>query len=308
MAPAKKKASARKPAAKKPQPLFPSLGKSSRTLSSAKRFKPTVTSLDKARELAERGLGQYTTLAVDDLKLGVYQRPLREEWAKTIANTYNPALFEPLHVALRESDNAYYVVDGQHRLRAAQLLGLHEVPVMLYLETSEAQEAMQFVGLQERRLGLSKNLQFRARVVADDGNARAINDMVEKHGLRISTYNSTNKKCGPIGAIGSVEALISIYERSPQLLDRTLGIAVKAWGTDVRGISSKVLHGIADVLSTFEKVDEVALHERLAALTPADLAVRASIVGHTVGISIKKAMTQVVLDIYNHNRRNRLGA
>ena len=121
-----------------------------------------------------------------------YQRLVNPLLVSKIARCYNEALFSPLLVAERHTPNGTfkYVVDGQHRLEAARVLGLPEVPCFIYQNMSPVEEAALFVNQQVASARLTPRDTYKANVFI--GNPENIDVMIDstlhKYGHRIGIH------------------------------------------------------------------------------------------------------------------------
>ena len=122
-----------------------------------------------------------------------YQRmiegPSSQKLIRDIAERWDWRLCAPLTISIREDceDPGYYVIDGQHRLRAAELRGdIPELPCIISkFETFEA-EAMAFVSINSARRQVSAIDKFHARVAAKEPLALKIKLVVEDAGLSVT--------------------------------------------------------------------------------------------------------------------------
>lgn len=166
-----------------------------------------------------------------------YQRNVDTLLVSKIARYYNEALFSPLLVAERHTPNGTfkYVVDGQHRLEAARLLGITEVPCFVYEGMDSTQEASLFVNQQVATARLTPRDTYKANVFI--GNPENIDVIIDKtlhkHGHRIGIHShdvggwyaivSLRETIKKVGVGGLEEILEALNE-----LGWTLGRAAKS--------------------------------------------------------------------------------
>lgn len=124
-----------------------------------------------------------------------------------IAMNWNWDLCQPLVVA-RRNDGALFVIDGQHRLEAAKLRGdIVQLPCVVVNYASAADEAANFVQLNQARRPLAKLDVFKAAVASEDPEAVAILGAIEAAGLSLAPHsNPTAWKPGQICNIGGIES------------------------------------------------------------------------------------------------------
>ncbi|OYX62720.1 MAG: hypothetical protein B7Y88_13790 [Sphingomonadales bacterium 32-64-17] len=145
-------------------------------------------------------------LQVDDS----YQRQLdgaSEALIRKIAQHWNWDLCQPLVVS-RRSGGTLYVIDGQHRLKAALLRGdISQLPCQVVEYATPADEAASFVQLNQLRKALSKMELFKAAVASGDKESCAILGAMERAGLSIAPhYTSGSWKPGMVANIGGLQA------------------------------------------------------------------------------------------------------
>jgi hypothetical protein len=258
----------------------------------------------KAVAEAQKVFGEYTTLSIDELQVGSYQRPIRPAWVKRIVESYDPTLFQPLTVALRESDNEYYVVDGQHRLEVARILGIKRVPCILFCETDLVKEAAQFVGLQEQRVGLTGPQRYHARLMANEPVVAAVDKILRKNGFAVLAPEkvSHGRSRDTFQAPG---ALIAMYlaDGKGELLDEILAILRAVWDGHPDALHNSLVRGLGSFLKRYgTRIRKNEFIDRLRAFAPRDLSTRSLAIVHTVRVAQAHAMAQVLLEIYNRNR------
>jgi hypothetical protein len=114
--------------------------------------------------------------------LDEYGRVVVEARAQAIAEDFVPAAFSRPMVVKR-ADGTYVMPDGNHRILAAHIKGLKQVPVVLYEGLTLAEEAALFVRVNQARSRVSKVSEFHAECVAHDANALALDALLLEHGL-----------------------------------------------------------------------------------------------------------------------------
>lgn len=140
-----------------------------------------------------------------------YQRSIDNQESQKliskIAAKWNWDLCLPLVVA-RRTDGGLYVIDGQHRLEAAKMRGdIVQLPCVVVNYDSAADEAANFVQLNQARRPLSKLEVFKAAIASEDPEAIAIVRAIERAGLAIAPHsNPTAWKPGDVSNIGGIEA------------------------------------------------------------------------------------------------------
>lgn len=182
---------------------------------------------------------KYRKLPVGELLIDhAYQRPLDEKRVAKIAGDFRPEMLGVLEVSHRNGH--YAVFDGQHRLRAIELVGFEQVGCLVHSGMTVAQEADLFNRLQRERKGIHAADAFRARRVAGEEHVEAIYRIVEAHGYKIATHPTAE-------IISSPKALERIYKRGN--LPETLALLRSLWSGDEKSTYWTLI----DALSTFEQ-------------------------------------------------------
>lgn len=197
-----------------------------------------------------------------------YQRPLTS-FVKRIADAWDPALVGTLVVSER-GDGTFAVVDGQTRMSAASERDVMELPCIVYMGMSVADEASLFARLQKERRGIASYFRFRASLVAGEDEAVQIDRIARECGYEVG---ATAVKEGNI--ISAVAGLEKVYRRDPTLLERVLLIIKEAWG-ESHTPSGDILRGLGHFLATTENVDDEKLAEKMKGVSPDELKRRAS--------------------------------
>lgn len=142
-----------------------------------------------------------------------YQRDLAGGGSQTlirrIAQHWNWDLCQPLVVARRtHADDGLFVIDGQHRLAAARLRGdIAQLPCIIISYSSVADEAANFVHLNQERRRLTELDLFKASVASGDTEATAIVGALTDAGLALAPHtNHDSWKPGVVSNIGGIRA------------------------------------------------------------------------------------------------------
>lgn len=139
-----------------------------------------------------------------------YQRPLgRNNWQaiRKIAQGFDWCAFSPVLVAPLEG-GLYAVIDGQHRVHAAALAGIQQVPAMI-VPVPSAQQAVAFVKV-NAGIRVTPHQTFRAELAAKAPEAVAIAKACADAGCEAPTYHPSSKTKKPreVYCIGFLRATI----------------------------------------------------------------------------------------------------
>ncbi len=150
-------------------------------------------------------------LAIANLRMDDrYQRPLgQHNWQaiRKIAQRFDWCAFSPVLVAPLEG-GLYAVIDGQHRVHAAALAGIQQVPAMI-VQVARAHQALAFVKVNSG-IRVSPHQTYRAELAAHHREALAIAAAAQAAGCTVPTSHpsSKNKKPREIYCIGFLRTCI----------------------------------------------------------------------------------------------------
>jgi hypothetical protein len=142
-----------------------------------------------------------------------YQRDMTKQSRKTvqrIAEHFNWACFEPPMIAPIGCDR-FAIINGQHRTTAAMLCGIDKIPCMI-VDADEARQAMAFVAINAVVTGVSPLQVHRAAVAGGDQEARKIENICKRSGVRI-LRNPISTDAMEIGDTTAVRTIYSAVKR-----------------------------------------------------------------------------------------------
>jgi hypothetical protein len=151
-------------------------------------------------------------LAVDKLVIDDdYQRPLLAgNWKaiEKIAANFQWSRFSPVLVA-PVMGGLFAVIDGQHRVHAAALCGIAEVPAMV-VQVGIEEQSRAFAWVNSQSIRVSVFHIFKAAFSAGDDWAVRADAAVSAAGCRLMRSNASSalKKPGEIYAIGLIRSLV----------------------------------------------------------------------------------------------------
>lgn len=222
-----------------------------------------------------------------------YQRPLTT-FVDKIEKNFDPALVGTVCLSER-SKREYAVIDGQTRAEGMRRIGITSVPAIVYENLTRQQEAALFSKFQTERRGMTSSSLFKARVIAGNETAAAINEIVEACGFRVD-QNIKSSADNINNAIAGTAALEFAYKgtrtkasttEDPELLRDTLEVIRGAWpklpenaksATMIKGIAWFLARNPSDNEPREQRSQEIDMDRlvtKLAKVTPSDLARRA---------------------------------
>lgn len=190
-----------------------------------------------------------------------YQRTLDtragQALIKRIAANFKWAAFQALLAAPVDPEEGgrggWWIIDGQHRVAAARLAGIAHVPAVVVRGDDVAALARAFVTANADRLAVNPFAKHRARRVADDPEALAIDAMCAKYGIRIaSTVRRADElKPGETLALAQFRALPKRYGAATA--GYAIEIIARAYRDQPGGLRAAFFQGAALWLHT--KID-----------------------------------------------------
>jgi hypothetical protein len=268
------------------------------------------TKVKRADELAQatNGTSSVQWIRADHIRIDPeLQRQLRPEWVRWLAENWDENALDILKLSRRK--DAYYCIDGQHRVFAARLRGeptrLFECHVLNNL--TKPQEAEHFITSNKNRKAVRLYDTFKVSL-AYDPDSQAILKIVESVGLKLSEGAGD-------GQLNAVKACVDVYhgkpfrskEPTPWALARSLRTLTGAWGMNRDAVSGQMILGAGAVhLRYGDAIDADLLARKLAKFNggPLQVVSRAKIRRELSSSTVWRAIADVMVDIYNKGLRN----
>jgi ParB-like nuclease domain len=167
-------------------------------------------------------------LPVNDLVVdSEYQRDANSKKSlaliRRLAEGFSWRRFQPLTVALR-ADAKWAVVDGQHRLAAARLIGLDRLPCYIVDAEAVSVQAESFVAVNRNRVNVNVWQLHYANLAAGEPEALRIAEACREAGITISRYPRPADEIPP----GETMAVRTIAKLLDQFGDAPVVDALKA--------------------------------------------------------------------------------
>lgn len=241
----------------------------------------------------------YEMVPTDKLLIDArYQRDPIKSWISVLAHSWNEDKNNPFVVSLRSNGN-YYVMDGQQRHGALQLMENppDQVFAKVFRGLSVEQEADLFVSAAEDRKGLTTEARFKASVQANHQWAVAIQRAANEAGFRIGAKGAQNN-------IAAIAAAREIYRRRGEpFLGRVLRIIHQAWPDQSNAARSAVLYGLEYFLVKFPDAENRRLITALASTSPSRIEATGHGYAETLNSSLNPATGYAIFATYNHGLR-----
>lgn len=206
------------------------------------------TNIKAGNRVAKNKKPDFLPLEVKDLKLAPYQRGLRQSRVKAYADRYNPNIFGVILVSFR--DGQYWIVDGQHRVEVAKLLGINTVWCQVLSGLTYEEEAEHFYEINDSKSRLNANHKFHSKVEAKDRTALDIVRALNKYGF---TYSKEGTEVGSDNCIKAVSSLQKIYNKQGYNgLCTVLDILRRAWNGDKTSLKAEIIKGLNTFVVNYE--------------------------------------------------------
>lgn len=178
---------------------------------------------------------------IDDLTIDKQaQRTLNERRAQKLASEFIPEAVGTIIISQRENGDKF-IVDGQHRWRASQLLDYDTVVCEVHKGLTQTEEAILFLiknressrpsALDEYKIGLTGGIPLFVDTEA----------VLQKHGLAMGATS--------VNAVGAVNGVLRITDKyGADILNRTLDVAEEAWGRTPETWDGMLLGGLGEFL------------------------------------------------------------
>lgn len=229
---------------------------------------------------------------LDQMKINPQaQRALNEAWAKQLADQFNPDLMGFIHVSRR--DGWYYIIDGQHRQRAAIIyLGSdQQVQCHVYDNLTNEQEAQLFLELNNtKRQGPMSH--YKVALTAGKPDECDIERICRSLDLKVGL----DKTCEEIGC---VTALIAVYRKhGPGSFSFAMRVIRDAYGYD--GFKRQTISALALIKDRYgDKIAEDRLVERLARTGVVELNRSAKSMKEATGNPADQCFAHAMVQFYN---------
>lgn len=188
----------------------------------------------------------YQLIELKNVLLGKYQRGIKTNKIKEFIRNFDETLLTPIIVSKR--DDEYYVIDGQHRVVVAEMVGIKELMAVVYEGMTYEQEAEYFNklnGANGEKVKLTSYDVFNADVQSKNKIVIEINEIVNKVGFKIK--NSYQDNC-----IQSIHTLKSIYKNmGGSFLQGVLQTLKDTWDGETKSLSGKMISGVSEFLKIY---------------------------------------------------------
>jgi hypothetical protein len=200
-------------------------------------------------------------LEIDDS----YQRSTATESSqrliRKIAANWDWRMCLPLVVSNRA--DAFYVIDGQHRLAAARLRGdIPFLPCCVSVYASVADEATMFVAMNRIRKSIGQADDFHAAVAGGDIDATAVRDLIVGAGFTVA--RSTGSQTWAPGAVSFTSSIRSTMRKhGEKVCADALKLMAEAFPEEVLNAGSSTFRALVKLAVNKEAPDRDRLFRAL---------------------------------------------
>jgi len=225
------------------------------------------------------------------------------EW---IILRFNPGALGVITVS-RRKDRSTVIIDGAHRVEAVRRVSENTGKVRCHVFTglTLAEEAQMFLDLNHTSKPLYID-QFRVRIEAEDPVAVGISKIVHSYGWTISGQ-AVNGNINAPAALERLWRLSSRLEFEPNLVQLTILVVTRSWGTERAGVHGVILDGIGRLLAEHGSrlnVDNLIERLRLFKGGPSQLHIEATQFAALQKMRVSMAVASLCTAEYNRRMRN----
>lgn len=241
---------------------------------------------------------------VVDLQFDRYQRGLNLNHVNFLAEHWSSRECDPIKVS-RRSDGSLWVIDGQHRVRAAMKAKVKDLLAHVIEGLTYQEEADLFYRAQVGRLGMRPLDEWNASLEAEHPDTVEITRIVESLGGRVNKSQNTEK------GINAPKTLWKMYDAAgPDYVYETMRAIADAWpDAKLGGPASEapMLMGVFYMVTVYDNHEwkHDRLVKRLSKTTPQEIAARATAYRGT-GKKRDVSYYLAILDTYNKGLAEKL--
>lgn len=238
---------------------------------------------------------------IDKRRLAVdpeYQRDVQDAdmKVKRIAASWSWAACGVIIVARR--DGLFFVVDGQHRVRAAmKLSAVQTLPCIVFESEGVGDEAKAFLRANKDRKPMTAMQSFKAMNVSVDPNAEFVNAMLDRAGMKVGNN-------GVKGAIQCVGALLGVAKLGHDRCQTVFDAAVAVCGS--QALHSDIIKGFDYIYGRTDAATVVKAAKKLQTIGREDVlkSIAAAKAYRLAGGVIPCG--EGILNAYNHRMRHKI--
>lgn len=228
------------------------------------------------------------------------QRAYRPAHAEALAAEFDlEAMGIPV---LSYRDGTYWIVDGQHRVRALEMcdFGDYKIQCEVYHDLTEQEEALLFLARDDRR-AITPIDKFRIAVFGGREPELTINKIVEKQGLRVAGSGSHT------GAIQAAKALMDSYEEvGGAKLGRALNLLNQSFTGEPKAFTATMIRAMSLVVFRYGNgLDDEVIINKLGTIRQGTegLLQKADVLMRRTGYGLTPCVAAAIVERYNEGVR-----
>jgi hypothetical protein len=198
----------------------------------------------------------------------------------------------------------YAVIDGQHRLRAAEAHGgIDELPCVVIPERETEAQAGNFVAINSRRVSLHPLQRYKAAVVAGDPDAVALASILEMSRVVMAAHAFPNSETPPrvTQAVGTLLKMMQDF--SEKQIVWALTIIPEAYGDENGMLRASLIRALAWYIKSRPDTDRERMVSALRDIDVEQLEKDARAYRAIEGGTMKDAIIRVLEKKYNAARK-----
>lgn len=214
-------------------------------------------------------------LKIDLIKMADYQRKPSSKVVNAIIDEYDPNRDRPIEVSFR--DGAHWCFDGQHRLRAHEIMKKDTILAQVHFGLTYEQEAALFAKQHqnERKVGAKDLWDAAVKAGKEYPDIQAIIEICNEFGFKIQPRSSCKEK----NTITCIQAVQSIYNKfGAQALKDVLFVVSTAWPDMPNNTHREIFTGFIKMLEAYNMHDAEwnRIRDRLAKISPEQFLMKAN--------------------------------
>lgn len=184
-------------------------------------------------------------LEVDDSYQRSTDTKRSQSLIRKIASNWDWRMCLPLVVSRR--DDAFYVIDGQHRLAAARLRGdIPFLPCCITTYNTVADEAAMFVAMNRTRKAIGVLDDFHAAVAGNDPDVLAVCKLVEDAGFTVA--RTSGSVAWPVGAVAFTTSIKKVRKKhGSEICAEALNAMAEAFPDEVLNAGASTFLALCDI-------------------------------------------------------------
>ena len=193
----------------------------------------------------------------------------------------------------------YAVIDGQHRLRAAETHGgIDELPCVVIAARQAGEQARNFVAVNSRRVKLHPLQEFRAAVVAGDPDASALQSILDRCGVTMASQSLNINETHPRVTLAVGTLLRMTQDYSEKQMAWVLTVIPEAYEDKPGMLRANLIRVLARWIKAHPDTDRERMVAALRTIDISDLERDARTFRSIQGGTMAEAMTTVLERAY----------